>query len=111
MNNLNFDHKVVGSRIRSHREFLGFTREEIAEKLGISPNFYRDIELGSKGFSVPTLISLSRELKVTTDYILFGTINKANITPIQLLIESLNDDQQKHAEELLKIFVLATTNK
>ena len=45
----------VGRRIRRQREYLGYTREQLAELLDITPKFCSDIELGCKGMSIPTL--------------------------------------------------------
>ena len=49
------DWTVVGSRIRKQREYLGYTREQLAEQLDVSTKFCSDIELGVKGMSIPTL--------------------------------------------------------
>ena len=66
------DWTAIGSRIRKQREYLGYTREQFAELLEVTPKFCSDIELGVKGMSVPTLCKISSTLRLTTDYILFG---------------------------------------
>ena len=66
------DWGVIGARIRKQREYMGFTREQFAELLDVTPKFCSDIELGVKGMSVPTLCKISRILRLSTDYILFG---------------------------------------
>lgn len=43
--------KEIGMRIRRHREFLDFTREELAEKADISTQFLADIETGRKSMT------------------------------------------------------------
>ena len=63
---------AIGTRIRSQREYLGYTREQLAEYLSVTPKFCSDIELGAKGMSVPTLCKISKILRLKTDYILFG---------------------------------------
>ena len=40
----------IGGRIRRQREFLGYTREQFAELLDVTPKFCSDIELGVNGF-------------------------------------------------------------
>lgn len=67
------DLKQMGLRIRKQRELLGLTREQFAEKLDVTSKFCSDIELGVKGMSITTLVKISKELKITTDYILLGT--------------------------------------
>lgn len=51
---------AIGTRIRSQREYLGYTREQLAGYLGVTPKFCSDIELGAKGMSVPTLCKFPR---------------------------------------------------
>lgn len=62
----------IGTRIKSQRELLGFTRDELAEQLDITPRFCYDIELGNKGMSISTLCKLSKVLNISTDFLLFG---------------------------------------
>lgn len=49
------NYSEIGSRIREQREYLGLSREAFAEKIGVTPKFCSDIELGLKGMSLPTL--------------------------------------------------------
>ena len=74
------DWVAIGGRIRKQREYLGLTREQFAEKLDITPKFCADIELGTKGMSVPTLCRIATTLSLSTDYILFGKQEKKTIT-------------------------------
>jgi len=73
---MSLDIKAIGIRIRNQREFLGFTREQLAEMIDVTPKFCSDIELGVKGMSLNTLDLLSNMLKLSTDYILYGNFNK-----------------------------------
>ena len=107
MQQLNF--KEIGSRIRCQREFLGYTREQLAEKLEVTPKFCSDIELGVKGMSLQTLSNLSRVLKLSTDYILFG-ISKDNTVFTDGLTNMLNScpvEKLPFLEDILKTFLLA----
>lgn len=72
------DWVAIGARIRNQREQFGYTREAFAEKLDITPKFCADIELGNKGMSVQTLCNILSVLKLSTDYILFGTTQEEN---------------------------------
>lgn len=62
----------IGGRIRRQREFLGYTREQFAELLDVTPKFCSDIELGVKGMSVQTLCRISEVLRLSTDFILLA---------------------------------------
>ena len=104
------DWAAIGMRIRKQREQFGYTRETFAEMLNVTPKFCADIELGNKGMSVQTLCKISDILKLSTDYILFGTASTECNFPTQLL-QSCTPEEQKFAEDILKTFVLAMDRK
>lgn len=97
----------VGSRIRKQRMYLGYTRENLSEKLGVTPKFCSDIELGQKGMSLQTLCNISHVLKLSTDYILFGSEEKRELPPLVAMLERCPPEKRPYAEELLKIFLTA----
>lgn len=110
------DLKAMGKRIRSQREHLHLTREELAEKLGVSSKFCADIEYGVKGMSINTLFHLSMVLNLSVDYILKGYDDQFAIQDddnrilresIMLPLNSCNRSQLKRVEQMLKIFVAA----
>ena len=49
------DMKMMGRRIRTQREAIHMTRNQLAAKLGVSGKFIADIEYGDKGMSIQTL--------------------------------------------------------
>jgi len=100
----------IGMRIRKQREQFGYTREQFAEMLNITPKFCADIELGNKGMSVQTLCKISDILKLSTDHILFGTIQQEYSFSLQLL-QHCTPTEQKYAEDILKTFVMAMDSK
>jgi transcriptional regulator with XRE-family HTH domain len=105
------DWRKVGGRIRKQREYMGYTREHFAELLDITPKFCSDIELGVKGMSVPTLCKISKILRLTTDYILFGTMEQASDDALLLLLRGCSTSERSYAEQLLKTFLMAMTEK
>lgn len=105
------DWLAIGARIRRQREYLGYTREQLAEYLGVTPKFCSDIELGAKGMSVPTLCKLSKILRLKTDYILFGKREVKFSEPLSLLLESCTDKERIYAEQLLKTFLIAMNSR
>lgn len=68
------DPKEMGRRVRSRREAKELSRETLAEKLSVSPQFIADIEYGNKGISIKRLYLLCQVLDVTADYILAGNV-------------------------------------
>lgn len=75
----------MGNRIRKQRELLGYTREQLAEKLDVSTKFCSDIELGVKGVSIQTLAKLTDLLNLSADYILFGECTQGNSMELEML--------------------------
>lgn len=101
----------IGKRIRSQREYWGYTREQFAELLDVTPKFCSDIELGVKGMSVPTLCKIAEILRLPTDYILFGRSEGAVHEPLALLLQSCTETERIYAEAILKSFLLAMSTK
>lgn len=64
--------EAVGKRIQDLRESRNYTREYLAEKIEISSKFLYEIEKNKRGFSSETLLKLSKEFEVSSDYILTG---------------------------------------
>lgn len=105
------DWTAIGARIRKQREYMGFTRERLAELLDVTPKFCSDIELGVKGMSVPTLCNLSKILRLPTDYILFGKTEFPSDSSLSLLLQSCDSTERQYAEQLLKTFLTAMGTK
>ena len=101
------DWKSIGLRIRRQREFMGYTREQFAELIGVTPKFCSDIELGLKGMSIPTLLRIASVLKLSTDYILSGADEEPDTTPIGQMLQQCTPAQRHYAEEILKNYLMA----
>ena len=102
------EYKEIGMRIRAQRELLGYTREVLAERLGVSPKFCSDIENGVKGMSLETLCKLSKELLLTTDYILFGKNGVTLDDEFANLIALCNKKDTVYLKGIIRNFIQAT---
>lgn len=98
----------IGKRIKKQRELLGITREELSEKIGITPRFCYDLELGLKGMSVQTLYKLVQVLHVSADYLLFGEPEETQgiATGISLL-EACPVDNRNYLNKIISIYLQA----
>ena len=67
-----YDRAGAAKRIRQRRKELGMTSAEVAGKIGRAVHYYGDIERGTCGMSIETLLDLSHYLDLSVDYILFG---------------------------------------
>lgn len=61
--------------------------------------------------SVPTLCKIAHILRLSTDFILFGTMEHDSVEPLELLLKSCSTTERSYAEQLLKTFLLAMNSK
>lgn len=62
----------MGKRIQHLRKHHGYTQEQLADMMQVSIQMISNLERGNKAIRIDNLLSLSRILKVSTDYILMG---------------------------------------
>jgi transcriptional regulator with XRE-family HTH domain len=55
----------LGARLRAQREARGYTQATLAEKVGVSPNYFGVLERGLKLPTLDTLILLAKALEVS----------------------------------------------
>lgn len=72
----------LGTRIRSLRESLSFTQEELAEKAGISMSFVSMIERGHRTPYLETLADIARGLNVTLSDLFLDEGGQAPTLPL-----------------------------
>lgn len=68
----------IGMRLRNKREAAGYTREQLAEKCGLSPRFIANVEFGTSTFSLNSLITMCSVLSCSSDDLLFGNQKNAD---------------------------------
>ena len=115
-----YDRIMVGERIRKRRILMGLTQEEVAEKVGRAYKYFQDIERGSCGMSIDTLLKLSAVLNTSLDYLIYGDQDDFSArTPELLLIQetvldmlgTCSEQKRKYALELLKLFLKACDDR
>ena len=62
-----YDRAGAAKRIRQRRKELGMTSAEVAGKIGRAVHYYGDIERGTCGMSIETLLDLSHYLDLSVD--------------------------------------------
>lgn len=100
----NYDYEPIGKRLKEVRKKRGYTQEYIADKLNVSCQHISDIERGLNGMSVPALMMVCKILDIDADYILFGTVTKAENNPINRIISKMTPQQILCAEEILSAY-------
>lgn len=112
---ITYDRLAVGDRLRLKRTLLGFTQDQMAEKIDRATKYYADIERGSCGMSIETLLSLSTVLDMSLDYILFGTTHTVTeaakhsdeSNAIIGILDACPSHKRQYALQLLKLFISA----
>jgi len=96
--------KSLGYRIKTMRQGLGITQEELAHKLEVTPQHISAIELDKRVPSLNFLARLADQLDVTTDYLITGK-QRGAIDPIIAIMadNSLPDEAKKALTALVRL--------
>ncbi len=110
---LKYNQLDVGDRLRQKRTLLGMTQERVSEKIGLSRKFYADIERGSCGMSIETLLALSATLDMSLDYIIFGKTSipgeelkhTDEVEAILSILDNVPENKRKYSMRMLQLQV------
>lgn len=110
-----YDRLAAGDRLRLKRTLLGWSQDEMAEKISRATKYYADIERGNCGMSIETLISLSTVLHMPVGYILFGdtedpSTHTEETKAIFDLLDTCSARNRNYALRMLKLFLAACDN-
>lgn len=84
-----YDRCAVGMRLRQRREELGWSRELVSERIGVVNKYYGDIERGTCGMSVETLIALTRLFGLGIDELIYGEEKDRGLDRENLVVKEL----------------------
>lgn len=102
------DTKQVGKRIKEYRIKAGLTQEELAERVGISPNYLSAIERGVKLIRLDKLVYVINELNCTADDILIDVLRKSYEKKTSVLLDTISklpEQEQKRIYEVLNALI------
>ncbi len=110
-----YNRLAAGDRLRLKRTLLGWSQDEMAEKINRATKYYADIERCNCGMSIETLISLSTALHMPVEYILFGdapnpSIHTQETNAIIDLLDTCSARNRNYALRILKLFLAACDN-
>ncbi len=111
MDKWTYNHQVVGERIRRRRMELAMTQAQLAEQIGKSTKYCADVERGSCGMAIETLLTLSRALRLSPSVILLGesvpfTEDGDTAQLIRQSISECTEDQQRGILEIIRLFTV-----
>ena len=111
---------MLGERIASIRRARGLSQAELARRLKISASAMGMYEQGRREPSAQTLIALSRELQVSTDFLLTGKTPDPQEDPLPQLLQLCVDaadrkldrrpDRPFSKQELASLFAALLTD-
>lgn len=64
--------KTLGGRVRSRRQQLDLTQDEVCDAAGLSKGFFSDLENDKSGVSVDSLIKIADALSVSVEWLVRG---------------------------------------
>ncbi len=105
----------VGDRLKQKRIMMGMTQDVIAEKINRSPKYYADIERGSCGKSIETLLALAEIMDMPLDYLIYGKVyndeEKLRQTDeVQVLLSMVNNATEKRRQCILRMIQLVQSS-
>lgn len=98
------NYKELGQRIKTARNRLNITQEQLAEKVSLSAIHISHIESGSTKPSIESLINVCNALNVTPDFVLLDSIynSKEYIKDeIAILLQSASADDMQLIKKLI----------
>lgn len=99
--------RSIGTTARAARTALRLTQAEVANAIGMAPEVYGRIERGLLMPSVPTLISIALQLRVSPDALLGWAEVQSRVRPeaferILALLESADETKLRRALAVLQ---------
>lgn len=104
--NVNIDSTLanIGARVRQHRTQRGFTREQLAELSGLSVQSIVKIESGTRNFRILSLISISKALGLSADYLL-GLSENDETQDILLLLSMMSPKGKRFIKDFIQLYL------
>ena len=93
--------KAVGIRIKEAREAKGFTQEQLAEIVGLSPTHISVIERGVKAPKLETFVEIANALGVTSDFLLLDVLDNSLQIAATELSEQIKRLSPKEQQKIL----------
>ena len=85
------DFKVIGQRIKEARKLKGLSQDKLSEEIDVSPAYISRIERGTSEVSLKRLVQIAKALNCSVEYLVGGTIPKANNYLNRDLYETLSN--------------------
>lgn len=101
------DYYEIGKKIKRFREELGISQEAAAERCGISPSFYSNIERGVKIMSLETFVSICKAFFISADYLLSDDLPETDEILLHTISEAKKFGSAQYEKYIRTIQALA----
>ena len=89
------------------------------KKIDRATKYYADIERGSCGASVETLMAISATLNLSLDYVIYGITHSEHeetcltdeVSAILELLDNSSEQKRKYALRMLRLFLIACNER
>lgn len=95
--------KLIGKRIKMYRMAKGLTQEKLAEKIGLSRNYYSSAERGIYSLNIDKLVEIINILDCSADEIFADVIDKSYQVKSSLLSDKISALPKEEQERILAI--------
>ena len=103
-----YDYQLVGNRIRTRRKELGLSREALAERMNRAAKYCADIERGTCGMSIETMLLFCKVLHLSPNTLLFGDAHpiQEGTTEQQILacLAECTEEQKQSILQTVRLF-------
>ena len=99
------DYVAIGNKLRAQRKRLGYTQEQVAEAIGITPAFMGHIERGERGMALDTLLHLCNFYHITMDYLWSDTLppdEQQMASQIAVMLKDKTPEQQAAVMDIVR---------
>lgn len=104
-----YDYRIVGNRIRTRRQELDLSREKLAEHMNRAPKYIADIERGTCGMSIETLLLFCKTLHLSPNTLLLGEVQPADGSSLeQQILSGLSECTEQQKLSILQTIRLFT---
>lgn len=102
-----YDRRVVGLRLKKNRKQLGWSRGYVAEQIGIVEKYYADIERGTCGMSIETMLALAQLYRISLDEFIYGEEKHPGEEKESLeeRMKELSPQEKEYCTELMYLFI------
>lgn len=101
----------IGSRVKTAREAMRYTQENLAERIDVSVQYISDLERGVVGASLPTMIKLCQVLHTSSDFLLMGNDDENVVDHLTEKLRHISPKQLELVERGISLMLEALEQK